>query len=171
MNYLKNKRIYLSGPIEFGSGENWREAPKKVFSERFGIEVFDPYTDPKQNCVEELNKAKAAGDFNLVAHICHQFVRKDLTLVDRVDAVIAFLPYKVPTTGTVHEIVNSNLSKKPTLLVTDKDSIGYIPLWYFGFIPLEFMFAGWGALYQYLDKVDAGKETVNNRWDYVHGKI
>jgi len=99
------------------------------------------------------------------------FVRKDLCMVDRADFVIAYLPQNVQTTGTVHEIINSNSAKKPTLLVTNADSKSGIPLWYFGFIPEEFIFAGWDSLYDYLTEVDEGKHKKNRRWNLVHGLI
>lgn len=168
---LQGKRAYLSGPIEFESGDNWRDCPRKVLPTEFGIELFDPFADPKQQWVPLLKEAQEKKDFNTMASISKSFVRKDLCMVDRADFIIAYLPHKVPTTGTHHEIINSNNAKKPTLLVTNMDSIVYMPLWYYGFIPVECMFAGFSALYEYLREVNAGKHKTNNRWSYVYGDI
>jgi len=148
INYLAGKRAYLSGPIECDNlSHNWRNEPKKILIEKFQIDLFDPFADPKQVLTGDLNKARENNDIETIVKIAKGFVRKDLAMVDRADFVIAFLPYKVPTTGTHHEIINSNNAKKPTLLVTDSLTISSIPLWYFGFIPTEFMFAGWKKLY------------------------
>jgi nucleoside 2-deoxyribosyltransferase len=172
MNNLRDKRCYLSGPIENdNTSVNWRVEPSKVLKEGFGIDLFDPFSDPKQQWVPALKQARESGDSQTMVKIAKLFVRKDLCMVDRADFTIAYLPYKVPTTGTTHEIINSNNAKKPTLLVTDSPNISYIPLWYFGFISTEFMFAGWNALYIYLEAVDRGKHKDNNRWSYIYGEI
>ena len=170
MSVLKDKRCYLSGPIEFGDGPDWRTEPKHILTDEFGISVFDPFADPKQQWAPSLKEAKAKKDLKTIVDVCHQFVRKDLCMVDRSDMLIAYLPHKVPTTGTVHEIIISNNSKKPTLLVTNLEDITFIPLWYFGFIPTEFMFAGWSSLYDYLRKI-GGEEKLHDRWDFILGKI
>jgi len=170
--YLKGKRGYLSGAIEHDTtGHNWRTEPKKVLIDRFGINVFDPFDDPKQNFSPALYKARDDRDFETIIKITKGFVRKDLAQVDRADLLIAYLPYKVATCGTHHEIINSNNSKKPTLLVTNSDNIAHIPLWYFGFIPKEFMFPGWDALYNYLEEVNEGRHKENNRWSFIYGLI
>lgn len=171
MNYLKQRRCYLSGPIQFGDESNWRDNPKEILEKKFGLQVFDPFADPKQQWVPSLTEAQKTKDIETIVRISKGFVRKDLCLVDRSDFLIAYLPYKVPTTGTVHEIINSNNAKKPTLLVTNLEDISYIPLWYFGFIPKEFMFAGWASLFKYLEDVNDGQHKDNNRWSFIYGEI
>ena len=181
MRYSKNKdagnpfivsRCYFCGAIEHGEiRDNWRVAPKQILTEQFGIAVFDPFDDPKQQWVPDINKARENKDHEKIVSIAKSFVRKDLALVDRSDFLVAYLPYKVPTTGTHHEIINSNNAKKPTLLVTNCNDIGYIPLWYFGFIPTEFMFPNWEALYEYLESVKNGEQRDNNRWSFTYGDI
>ena len=171
MCYLKGKRAYLSGPIQFDVKENWRDVPRKTLTEEFGIELFDPFADPKQQWVPTLQKAQKDKDYETIVRISKAFVRKDLCLVDRSDFIVAYLPYKVPTTGTVHEIINSNNAKKPTLLVTNCEDITHIPLWYFGFIPKTFMFAGWDKLFDYLREVNEGKHKSDDRWSFIYGDI
>lgn len=171
MNYLSGKRAYLSGPIEHGTSENWRSLPKQVLTDKYNVSLFDPYADPKQQWVPILEEAKKQRDFDTIVNISKSFVRKDLCMVDRADFIVAYLPHKVPTTGTTHEIINSNNAKKPTLLVTNGGDITNIPSWYFGFIPIEFMFASWEDLFQYLDEVNNGGHRANNRWSYIYGDI
>jgi hypothetical protein len=132
--------------------------------------MFDPFSDPKQQWLPVLKECRDKKDYDTMSKIAKVFVRKDLAMVDRADLLIAYLPYKVPTTGTHHEIINSNNAKKPTLLVTD-DDISYIPLWYYGFIPTEFMFKSWTALYEYLESVNRGEQKHNDRWSFIYGDI
>lgn len=171
MNYLKNKRAYLSGPIQYDEIENWRINPSNVLRNEFEIDLFDPFSDPKQQWVPTLKQATEEKDIETIVRITKSFVRKDLCMVDRADFTIAYVPHKVPTTGTTHEVINSNNAKKPTLLVTNSPDITYIPLWYFGFIPTEFMFAGWDSLFSYLREVNDGNHRHNNRWSYIYGEI
>lgn len=178
--HLLGKRVYLSGPIQNDtSSVNWREEPKRVLTERFGVDLFDPFCDPKQQWTPTLLKAQEDRNYESMKTIARSFVRKDLAMVDRADIVIAYLPYDMslptphitPTTGTVHEIINSNNAKKPTLLVTNHTDKAYLPLWYYGFIPHECMFAGWDALYDYLAEVDVGLHRGDDRWSYVYGDL
>lgn len=169
--YLKGTKSYLSGPLEFDSGHNWRIEPIRVLAQEFEIDLFDPFSDPKQQWVPILNEARKNKDIETIRKTAKSFVRKDLKKVDQSDFLIAYVPYKVPTVGTVHEIINSNNEKKPTLLVTDQSDISYIPLWYFGYIKPEFMFAGWEALFSYLREVNEGKHRHNDRWAFVYGDV
>ena len=172
MGYLAGKRCYLGGPIENGDAlGDWRVGPRKVLREEFGIDLFDPFEDPKQQWVAKLNKARDECDFDTMAEIAEAFVHKDLGTVDGCQFVISYLPYKVCTTGTHHEIINSSDLKKPTLLVCPQGK-QFLPLWYFGFIDhKDFMYGGWEPLYAYLREVDAGLHKHNKRWRMVYGLV
>ena len=170
-NVLEGTKGYLSGPIENDlTNFNWRIKPLKVLREEFKIDMFDPRADPKQQWLPLLKEARNQKDYNKIAQIAKDFVRKDLAMVDRSDFLIAYLPYQVLTTGTCHEIINSNNSKKPTLLVSNSNDIACIPIWYFGFIPIDCMFANWEDLYEYLRDVNNGKHRTNNRWNFIYEK-
>lgn len=170
MRHLEGKRVYLSGPIEFGSGPNWRVEPSKVLVEEFKVDLFDPFNDPKQQWAAALKEARARCDYQEMERIANNFVRKDLTLVDSSDFLVAYLPRGVPTTGTVHEIIVKSSSKKPVLLVC-LEGKQYVPFWYWGFVPHTQMFGTWDDLWNYLREVDADLHTDNYRWDYVCGRI
>ena len=171
MGYLLGARAYLGGPIEKADPQDdWRTVPKSILKNEFKIDLFDPHADPKQQWSPNLNYAKEQEDYNAVVEIASKFVRKDLCIVDRCDFLIACLPKDVPTTGTVHEIINSNNAKKPTLLVCPQGK-KYIPGWYFAFIPHTNMFGSWETLYRYLRDVDAGKHMTDDRWAYVYKLI
>jgi len=167
-NYLKNRRVYIAGPIEFADhSKDWRGPVKQNLVDRFGLRVFDPIDDPKQEVRAKLNKAKEENDFETVSAIVHNFVRIDLSIVDRMDFLIAYLPHRLPTTGTVHEIVSANDAKKPVFIVCPQGK-NKVPDWYFGFINHKFMFGHWENLYDYLIEVDEGRHKTNNRWTFVY---
>lgn len=170
MGYLTGKRLYLSGPIEHESGVDWRVEPKKVLAGEFGIEIFDPRSDPKQEWVPTLNKARETCDYDKMREIARDFVSKDLTVVSRSDIVIANLPYKVPTFGTTHEIINSVDDKKPTLLLCEKGK-QFIPFWFWGVGQPRHFFSTWEEVYAYLREVNDGKHTEDRRWRYIYGLI
>lgn len=172
VKYLARTRCYLSGPIEATNPDepNWRNEPKQVLWKEFGINIFDPFDDPKQQWVPILKEARDKCDYETMRNIAKNFVRKDLSLVDRSDYLIAYLPYKVPTTGSVHEIINSNNAKKPTLIVSDGHKKN-VPLWLYGFIPHNVMFGCWDDLYDYLHEVNDGKHKDNNRWHFIYGMV
>lgn len=153
---LAGSSVYLSGPIEFND-LNWRTEPINILENNFGLKIFDPFTDPKQQWLPEISLAKETKNFQRMKEIAEEFVRKDLGMVYKSDILIACLPYKIPTTGTHHEITESWRAMKPTLLVCPT-GIENLPVWYFGLFPLNHMFGSWNDLYVYLDRVDKGLE-------------
>lgn len=171
MDYLKNKRAYLSGAIEFGDKSfNWRIEPINIMTKKFGINVFDPFSDPKQQWIEELNNARISKDYSKIKKIAKNFVRKDLCMVDRSDFLVAYMPYKVPTTGTIHEIVSSNEAKKPTLIVCPEGKEN-APVWLWGILPEDYFFDSWSSLYNYLKEVDMGLKDQDDRWHFCYGLV
>jgi len=171
MGYLKDAKCYLSGPIENEDPTyNWRLSPKKHLIDTFGVDIFDPYEDPKQDMKGAILEARKNRDFEEIRRIAKGFVRKDLAIVQKMDFLIAFLPYKVPTAGTCHEIIVANDLKIPTLLVC-LEGAEFVPLWYYGFISYKFMFGSWNDLYAYLKEVDDGLHKNNDRWWMVNQMI
>lgn len=172
MGLLKGRRVYLSGPIEFSCDKhNWRTDPSKVLSEEFGMDVFDPFNDPKQQWAPLLRTARENKDFETMAKIASDFVSKDLTMVSRSDMLIAYTPYRVPTTGTVHEVIHAHADKKPTLLVCPEGK-EFCPLWYYGFVDWkDAMFGSWEELYAFLRDVEAGKHNDKKRWRFINNLL
>lgn len=158
---LNGSKAYFSGPMEFSSVD-YRTQPSIELQKMFGIQVFDPALDPKQQWISEIKQAKSDKDYVRMKSIAENFVRKDLGILYQCDMTIAFLPYKMPTVGTHHEIIESWRAMKPTLLVC-QEGIENIPVWYFGFIPIEHMFASWNDLYDYLARVESG-DAYDNTW-------
>jgi len=174
MKPLNGRRAYLSGPIEYDdSGFDWRPEVKEVLTSRFGINVFDPFADPKQSRADELIAAKEAEDYECVAEITSDFVSKDLTEVDKADMLVANLPYRVPTVGTIHEIVNAVNRKIPTLVVCSKGK-KFISAWLFGVLKNKhqwYLHGSWNSLYDYLEEVNDKKHVEDRRWRYIYGLI
>jgi len=166
-HYLRGRRTYLGGPIEHQDGRDWRTEVKTKLVEDFGLKVFDPHEDPKQALRERIAYCKEHELWDELEKVVHEFVHVDLTIVDRADFIIQHIPYKVPTTGTVHEIINSNDRKKPTLLVCPQGK-NKLPDWYFGFINHKHMFGSWDELYAYLGEVDRGDHKTDKRWFFVY---
>lgn len=170
LNPLIGAKAYLSGPIENDHYFIWRDEPKKILREQFQINLFDPCEDEKQNWSAVLTKAREKKNYETLKNICKSIVRKDLSLVDRSDLLIACLFKNTRTFGTTHEIILSNEAKKPTIIVCP-DGKEFIPYWLWGIIKEEFMFDSWQQLYCYLDEVNQGKHINNNRWHYLYGII
>ena len=170
MKYLSEANFYLSGPIEFDQDPNWRIPFIETFKTKFDINFFDPFSDPKQQCVEEIKSIKEKKDFDNLSEIAKKFVRKDLAMVDRCDALVAYLPYKVPTVGTHHEIINANNMKKPIMLVCPEGKEN-IPIWYYGCLNHKIFFNSWQELYDYLESINSGDLIKQRRWDFVYGLI
>lgn len=164
---LEGKRVYLSGPIEYGDGPNWRIEPKNILTQRFGLNIFDPFEDPKQQMVAELKEAKKNLNFEKMAQIIEYFVQKDLSMTDRSDILIACLPQGVPTTGTHHEIINANDRKKALILLCEQGKEN-IPLWYYGFISHKRMFGSWNEVYNYLEEVNLGLHLDDRRFSFIY---
>ncbi len=166
-NLLQNRKCYLGGPIEYATSGDWRTPVKNVLTKRFGLRVFDPFEDPKQAQFKDIKEFKEQGRYDELSDLCWKFVHLDLGVVDRSDFIIQHLPYKVPTTGTVHEIINSNNNKKPTILVCPDGGKQGIASWFFGFVPHQYMFGSWEDMYNYLGDVNLG--LVNDdRWFFVN---
>ena len=199
---LRGTSCYLSGAIDADtSSGNWRLPVIETLTKHFHVNVFDPYSDPKQMKAKELHEAKEKNDFQTLADIAKDFVRKDLHEVDKCDFLIARIGYQdvylpediekcvigvdewgnnkvyppkprrmqIPTSGTIHEITNANLQKRPPLIVCE-DGKNKIPSWLYGFIKHKYMFGSFRELYEYLVEVDIGL-CRDERWNYVYKLI
>lgn len=171
MGVLTDKRVYLSAPIENESGSpHWRKDVAKVLTEEFGLTVFDPHADPKQQWAPVLYEARKNKDFDTITKHASDFVSKDLSLVDRSDFLITYLPYKVSTVGTHHETIYADERKKVTIIMCP-EGLEFIPFWYFGIVNKKYMFDKWNDVYNYLREVNAGIHKNDKRWSFVYGLI
>lgn len=171
MSYLLNKKIYISSPIEASKDNEWdRPSLHRNLQLRFGLDVFDPVLDPKQEFKATLHEARRERNFEKMREIARGFVKKDLHTVDKTDILLAVLPYKIPTCGTHHEITHALNIKRPVLIVCEQGK-EYIPLWYFGLLKHEFMFSSFSSAYNYLSEVNDGLHKNNRIWSMVYGLL
>lgn len=168
--FLKNRKVYLSSPIENRGSNLWKPSVVRTLEEEFGLDVYDPYKDKKQQWVPDLMKARKQKKYDEMSRIAKSFVKKDLAKVDRSDILIAYLPYKVATTGCHHEIIMADHLQKPVLIVCDKGK-EFVPLWFFGFISHECMFGNWEDLYGFLRDVNEKKHINEDKWFYIYDLI
>lgn len=174
MKPLSGKRVYLSGPIEYDLNSiNWRPEVKEVLISRFSLNIFDPFDDPKQTKSDEMQFARETNDFDTVSEIAADFISKDLTEVDKSDLLIAHLPYKVPTVGTIHEIINAVNRKIPPLIVCPQGR-KCVSSWIYGLFKKKhqyYIHGSWESLFSYLEEVNDKKHIDDRRWRYVYGMI
>lgn len=164
--YLKGKKVYLSGSIHSCSndGVEWREsiAPR---IERFGLEVLDPCKTMVNNNSElsEIGKNKAkfrdlimAEDWAKVKQEFWPIVRKDLRCVDHCDFLIFNYEPLKPMVGTIHELCVAQLEKKPILLLYKKSDLLHFNPWVCTFIKSHHFFSEIDFLVDYLKEVNDG---------------
>ncbi len=186
MGRLNDSLTYLCGPIDNvpDDGIEWRRKVASQLKERYGMKVLDPTDKPfKSHTVnyEEIGDEKqssinlrAEGRFPELAEKFRAIVRADLRCVDLSDILICYMPKGVKMCGTIHEIIVSTNSKKPTLVVVEGGR-REISHWFWGILPSEpheehrsgWIFDSWEALFDYLDEVDEAEEIPEpkaSRW-------
>lgn len=150
-----------------GQATAWRNDLTKKLKE-FGIKVFDPCKSEEEGL--EIQRAyitslKKARRFDALQDKMKRVVRQDLRCIDLVDFVVVYLPPGVNSTGTIHELIQADLEKKPTLLVCE--DLTKLPDWIFGILPLRYMFESFEDLLKYLKLVDQGYITDDPRWQFL----
>jgi nucleoside 2-deoxyribosyltransferase len=169
-NNLSGSRCYIARPIEFAKNKNINFTKLEKFLKLNNVKILDP-KKIKFHGISEIKDRKKLFKNNNFEEIRSQMkiiVRKDLRCVDISDFIIAFLPKGVRTTGTIHEIIESDRQNKPTLLVCPEGK-KYIPAWFFGIIKLEYMFNSIDELIEYLNKINSLKEIIkiDDRWQFI----
>lgn len=167
MNYLRDKKAYLSGPIFHlkDDGIAWRDQVTPRL-ELFGIEVLDPckkHIMQGNGDLSEIGKSKdrfkklvIAEKWDEVKTEFWPIVRTDLKMVDFSDFVIIDYDPSVPTVGTIHELVVATFEKKVILLKYDKSQLPLFNSWMATFIKSHHFFSEWDDMFLYLEKVNNG---------------
>lgn len=163
MKYLKDKLVYLAGPIHACSddGMGWRESitPKLL---EYGLQVEDPckktingfgeVKDDKKKLIDLIKN----GEFGEAKKLFYPIVRKDLRCIDRADFVIVVYDPTVHMFGTIHELVVAHNQRKPILLWFDKNNIEKFNPWCLTLVKEGCIFTEWEAMYKYLDEINKG---------------
>lgn len=164
MNYLNGKTVYLAGSIHHNdedSGIGWREeiTPKLV---NYGLNVLDP-------CKQTINNLGEVGDdkkllkslilqknFSEVKRIFFPILKSDLRCVDLSHFIIVNYRPKIRHVGTIHELVMSNIEKKPILLYYPENELEDFNPWMACLVKTNHIFTDWNCMFDYLEKVNSG---------------
>jgi hypothetical protein len=174
MGYLDKKTAYLCGPIkaasDLDSNKSWRNSITPILESKYGIKVEDPCKitlggrGEIGNDKEYFKSLIKTKKFDQLKDEFYKIVRKDLKCVDRADMLIIYHDPNVPTVGTIHELVNASLAKKPILLKYDPEHLENLNPWIFTFIKSNWIFDSWDAMYEYMDMIDSGKLDSSHWW-------
>jgi nucleoside 2-deoxyribosyltransferase/rubredoxin len=170
MNILDKTKTYLIGPMEYADGRKWRE-DMTSFLHQMGVTVFDPYKKPFTNAPQEdeqthskMAKLMNGGDFDEVHEHFKRVRAFDLSMVDRSDFIICYINPKVPTFGTIEELVTSVRMKRPTFVVVEGGK-AKTPLWIMGMMPHKYIYNSFEELKLMLTNIDQGVKSIDSdRW-------
>ncbi len=174
-NNLNHLRCYFAHPIEFANkleNNNIELHTKQIveYLTKKNVEAIEPEKVIALGINEVENREQLFNDHNFkeIRRQMKIIVRKDLRSVDISDFIIAYLPKGVRTTGTIHEIIQCDAQRKPTLIICP-DGIQHIPAWLFGIIPLRYMFGSINDLFQYLYSIDQSDlcKIEDDRWQFI----
>jgi hypothetical protein len=166
MNYLKGKKVYLSGPMHLAidDGAIWRDSITPKLKD-MGMEILDPCRKPinANPDLNEVGKNKekfrdliTVEEWKTVKHEFWPIVRCDLRMVDHCDFIIFNYNPLTPMVGSIHELVVATFEKKVVLLKYDRNQLSDFNPWMATFIKEHHFFAEWEDMFDYLRKVDEG---------------
>jgi hypothetical protein len=163
VNYLKDKIVYLCGPIHaaIDDGMGWRNdiTPKL---QQLGLIVDDPckktangvgeVKDDKKMFIE-LVKSK---NYSEAKKQFYPIIRKDLRSVDKADFLIVVYDPTLHLVGTLHEIFTAHIQRKPILLWYDGKNAEKFNPWTLNFVKENMIFTNWEDMFKYLHIIDGG---------------
>jgi len=170
MGYLKDKSVYLAGNIHTTEkndyGKGWREIITPLIAS-LDIKVINPcvegFGDSKEGITYFRSLIKER-KFEQLKKDFYRVIRKDLKAVDKCDFLICYHNPKMPTVGTVHEIVNATNEKKPVLILCDEQHIDDLNPWLLTLIKPQWLFTSWDDMFIYLRKIDNGDIETSHWW-------
>ena len=168
MKYLKGalngKAAYLCGAIKActNDGIDWREEVTKRLIP-FGVQVLNPCKKTTKGLSEIGEDKKKFKDlivrekWGKVKEDFWPIVRSDLRNVDRSDFIVFYYDPDIPTIGSVHELVISQIEKKPILIFYKKQQLQNFNPWICVFIKKHHFFSSLDKMFKYLEGVNHGK--------------
>lgn len=170
MKILNKTKTYLIGPMQYGDGRSWREDISS-FLKTIGVIVFDPYKKPFINSPSEdeethqrMYKLMQINEYDEVAEHFKAVRSFDLSMVDRADFIICYLNPKVPTYGTVEELVTAVRMKRPVFVVVEGGKKN-TPLWVMGMLPHKYIYDSFDEIKQVLTNINNGLKSIDSdRW-------
>ena len=166
MNYLKGKKVYLTGPMHKAKddGVGWRDKITPRLT-KMKIEVLDPCKKVVNGNIDlsEVGKNKEkfkdlvkSENWNGVKREFWPIVRADLRMVDHCDFLIFNYDPLIPMVGTIHELVVATFEKKVILLKYDVDQLADFNPWVATFTKEHHLFDEWDRMFSYLEQVNDG---------------
>jgi hypothetical protein len=171
-SFLFDACVYLSGPIQYAQdyGVDWRRSfVTKVREYNLPIHIIDPCNKQDKRFDEigvwrsRLRDMKLAGDFEGVRDAMKKIRRWDLRAVDLSDSVVFYIDPKIPTMGTIDEIVTAERQQKPVLAICNCN-MSDVPDWLFTIVRHTEMFGSVDACVDYLACIDYGSFVADDRW-------
>lgn len=169
MGLLDRTRTYLIGNMEYGDdNEGWREEVEEKLS-KLGVICFNPYDHPFIHRIDEgqkdsLKQLREKGEWDELERRMKDVGRYDLSAVDRSDFIICYLKPELPTFGTMHELVQAKISKRPVFLCVEGGKAA-APFWAFFLVPHQYMYSSMDEVVDTIEKMDAGTVPMDSdRW-------
>lgn len=163
MSYLKDKVVYLAGPIHAvtDDGIGWRDSITPELK-KFGLIVDDPckktvngsgeVTDDKKKFKELIKQGK----IQECKEAFFPIVRKDLRAVDKSDFLIVVYDPTIHMCGTIAEIILAHQQRKPLIMFVDPTKVQEINPWILTYIKASWLHTGWDSVINYLTQIDNG---------------
>lgn len=163
-DYLKNKCVYLAGPMFAcdDDGVGWRDQITPKLIKDYGLVVEDPTKKTADGLGEVgddkvfFKKLLLKKQFRIVREKFWPIVRKDLRCVDKADFLVLVYDPNVHMFGTIHEWVAAHSQKKPVLMKYNEDHLDKFNVWATTLVKPEWMFTEWSDMFEYLDLVREG---------------
>jgi nucleoside 2-deoxyribosyltransferase len=169
--YLKNKQVYLCGPMWAcgDDGSTWRQKLTPTL-ESYGLVVEDP-TKKSAFGVGEVGDDKkyfkeliAKKEFGRVKKEFWPIIRKDLRTVDKSDFLIAVYDPTIHMCGTFDEIIRARQQKKPVLFKYDESQLAYFNPWVLSWVKEEWLFSNWDDMLCYLSTKIDNRDFDSSHW-------
>lgn len=173
--------IYLSGSMDFANdgGKGWREEWTKKLVD-IGInqkQIYNPCKKPFNGAQFDLDdeagiwkECRETENWERMEEIASQIMHIDLRLVEKSDIILVNFPrmdngFRVPTYGTIHEIVLANQLKKPIFIVWEKTGKSDCSAWIMKLVGYKNIFAHADDLIKHLQAISQGKKSFDaNEW-------
>jgi nucleoside 2-deoxyribosyltransferase len=179
--------VYLAGPMDFADdgGTGWRdEWTKKLIDIGIGQkQIFNPCKKPFNGVQFDLDdeariwqECRDEKDWDRMEKIASQIMHIDLRLVEKSDIVLVNFPrmdngFRVPTYGTIHEIVVANQQKKPIFIVWEETGKSDCSAWLMKLVGHKNIFTHEDELIEHLHSISQGEKSFDaNKWLLIDPK-
>ena len=171
MNFLKNKKCYLVGPIEHDEsfGKDWREVAVEELN-KINVTTYnpldrpewmrhlEPYVPPivsRDEVLENIKKhdqesQKFIAAQKFVRHICARYVHS-------CDFILCYLP-NTKTFGSTEELVIAHQARKPIIVVCPDKMPS---LWVYDMVVDQPVFDSLEQSFSYLKTIDDGQAELD----------